>query len=71
MTETLVKPSVNDTETTALHHYAHPRRLDKTWCGAEREPVPYRWGARAGEKCAMCVYLLESYGIDGWLMGLA
>jgi hypothetical protein len=51
-----------------ITHYAHPRSLDKTWCGAEREPKPYE---RRNEDatCVVCRDLEAVFGFVGWNQG--
>jgi hypothetical protein len=56
-------------DAATILHYAHPRRLDKTWCGASREPVAYRWGVGEAE-CVVCADLKVTFGADGWRQGL-
>lgn len=65
-------PFLDEVDEGSVLHYAHPRRLDKTWCGAEREVKPYDYGPKPEmERCSMCLYLLEEFGIQGWKLGLA
>jgi hypothetical protein len=62
-------------EIDALHggstitHYASLVDLEKTWCGAERKPVPYQW-LNQDASCVVCRDLIETFGRDGWRAGL-
>jgi hypothetical protein len=53
-------------DTPEVTHYAHPRRLDKTWCGAEREPDPYFWNHEETITCVVCSDLYKTLGAAGW-----